>query len=173
VVATKGFRRRATAIAERCFPTIIREADYEQLEELIAVIRWFGIPEAVELDAPEDYAKVPGLSLEEAIALVRLRMKRSEPYAPFYYLKPETPPPAPSAAEPVAPAAPVPSVAETAEPAGAATPVPAQAPVEPRGAAFPAKAELPGPQTLYRVFRNGRMWFMDPKTKKIVSEAPF
>ncbi len=47
-------------------------------------------------------------------------------------------------------------------------------PVEPPGAATPAKAELPGPRTLYRVFRNGRMWFLDPKTKtkKIVGEAP-
>jgi hypothetical protein len=126
----------------------------------------------MQLQTPEDYAKVPGLSLEEAIALVRLRIKRSEPYAPFYYLKPETPPPAPSAAEPVAPAAPLPPVAETAEPAGAATPAAAQAPVEPPGAATPAKAALPGPQTLYRVFSRGRMWLMDPRTKRIVSEAP-
>jgi len=125
--------------------------------ELIAVIRWFGIPEAMQLETREDDAKVPGLSLEEAIALVRLRIKRSEPYAPFYYLEPETPPPVPAAAEPVAPASPVPLVAETAEPAGAA---------------FPAKAELSGPQTLYRVFRKGRMWFVDPKTKKVVSETP-
>jgi hypothetical protein len=45
-------------------------ASSKNLEELIAVVRWFGIPEAMQLDAPEDYAKVPGLSLEEAIALV-------------------------------------------------------------------------------------------------------
>jgi len=126
----------------------------------------------MQLDAPKDYAKVPRLSLEEAIALVRLRMKRSEPYAPFFYLEPETPPPAPAIAEPVAPAAPGSPVAETAEPAGAATPAAVPAPVEPPSAPSLAKAELPGPQTLHRVFRNGRMWFMDPRIKKIVSEAP-
>ncbi len=96
VIVTEAFRRRALAITERCLPTIIREAQYEELEELIAVIQWFGIPEAMQLEAPEDYATVPGLSLEEANALVRFRIKRSGLYAPLHDVEPETPPPAPA-----------------------------------------------------------------------------
>ncbi len=95
VIVIKAFRRRALAIAERCLPTIIGEARYEELEELIAVFHWFGSPEAMQLQAPEDHVRVPGLSLEEANALVRLRIKRSELYAPFAHPAPETPPPAP------------------------------------------------------------------------------
>ena len=74
---------RALAIAERCLPTIIREARYEELEEMIAVFRWFGNPEAMQLQAPEDHVKVPGLALEEATALVRLATKRRECFAPY------------------------------------------------------------------------------------------
>jgi hypothetical protein len=41
-IVTNGFRRPALAIAERCLPAIIRETGYEELEELIAAIQWFG-----------------------------------------------------------------------------------------------------------------------------------
>ena len=83
VIVTEAFRRRALAIAERCVPTIIREAPYEELEELIAVCQWFGSPEAMQLPAPEEYVGVPGLSLEEARALVRLPGKRRARSAPL------------------------------------------------------------------------------------------
>ncbi len=142
---------------------------------MIAVFRWFGNPEAMQIQTPEDFARVPGLTLEDANALVRLGMERRACRASCGTLderKPETSPPVPAAAEPVAPAAPLLRVADTVERVGAATPAAARAPVKPPGAAFPAKAELPGPPTLPRVFRNGRMWFMDPRIKKIVSEAP-
>ncbi len=193
VIVMQAFRRRATAMAERCLPAIIREAIYEELEELIAVFRWFGSPEAMQLEYPEDYVRVPGLSLEEASALVRLRIERREFFAAYGVAGPATPPPAPAVAEPAAPAPPAPRLVERA---GPATPAPAQAlveppvaafaekalvpfselrsaaPAEPSGAATPAKAELPPPQTPYRVFRKGKMWFLDPKTKKIAGEAP-
>ncbi len=64
VIVTRGFRRQALAIVERCLPTIIREARYEELEEMMVVFHWFGNREAMQLEAPEDYVKVPGLSLE-------------------------------------------------------------------------------------------------------------
>ncbi len=172
VIATQAFRQRLAAIAERCLPTIIREADNGVLEDLMSVFRLFGNSEAMQLDAPEDYAKAPRLTLEDASALVRPGIKCRECCGPFGDREPETSPPVPAAAEPIAPAAPVRPIAETAEPAGASTPAAAQAPVKPPGATFPAKAELPGPQTLCLVFKNGRMWYMDPKIKKIVSEAP-
>ena len=57
--------------------------------------RLFGSPETMRLEAPEDYAEVPGLSLEEAKALVRLRLKRSGPYARPRDAGPESPAPAP------------------------------------------------------------------------------
>ena len=99
VIVVAAFRRRALAITERCLPTIIREARYEELEELIAVIRWFGSPEAMRLEAAEDYCRVPGLSLEEVNALIRLRMKRGGRYAPLGDPEPETRPPAPGLAK--------------------------------------------------------------------------
>ena len=46
VMVTEAFRRRALAITERCLPAIIREAQYEELEELIAAIQSFGSREA-------------------------------------------------------------------------------------------------------------------------------
>lgn len=64
VIVTRGFRRQALAIVERCLPTIIREARYEELEEMMVVFHWFGNREAMQLEAPEDYVKMPGLSLE-------------------------------------------------------------------------------------------------------------
>ena len=67
-------------LPECCLPTIIRKARYEELEELIAVIQWFGMPGSHAARGPEDYVRVPGLSLEEARALVRLRIKRRELY---------------------------------------------------------------------------------------------
>ena len=79
VIVIQAFRRRATAMTERCLPTIIREAEYEKLEEINAIFRWFGSPEAMQLQTPEDYASVPGLLLEEAKALVRLRIKLRAP----------------------------------------------------------------------------------------------
>ena len=39
MIVTEAFRRRATAMAERCLPAIIREAGYEELQELIATVR--------------------------------------------------------------------------------------------------------------------------------------
>jgi hypothetical protein len=174
VIVTQAFRRRATARAERCLPTIIREAVYEDLEEMIAIFRWFGNSEAMRLEAPEDYVRVPGLTLEEANALVRYRMERRKYAGAFGGRKPETPPPKSAVAEPAASA-------------GAATPAPAQAPGAafpaarsaappeppgPAGPAEPATSAPPAPEYLYRVFRHGRMWFLDPKTNKIVGPAP-
>jgi len=96
VILTEALRRRAQAIANRRLPAIIREARYEELEELIAAIQWFGSREAMQLEAPEDYCRVPGLSLEEAKALVRLRIKRSALYLACGDAQPQTPPPAPA-----------------------------------------------------------------------------
>ena len=75
-IVIAAFRRRATAQAERCVPAIIREASYERIEELMAIFRWFGTPEAMTLENPESYTAVPGLTLAEANALVRLRRRR-------------------------------------------------------------------------------------------------
>ncbi len=141
VIVTEALRRRALAIANRCLPAIIREARYEQLDELLDIFFWFGSPEAMLLENPEGHFGTPGLTLQEGNALVRFRIKRGESYAPFGDAEPETPPPAPRLVMPPSP------------------PTPAKAP--PRATSG-----------LYRVFRNGRMWFVDPKTKKIVSEAP-
>jgi hypothetical protein len=95
VIATEALRRRALAIARR-LPEIIREAPYEELDELIDIFHWFGSPEAMRLEAPEEYFRVPGLSLEEANALVRLRLKRSRLYVPPGNAGAETPSPAPA-----------------------------------------------------------------------------
>jgi hypothetical protein len=96
VIVVEGFRRRALVLTERCLPAIIREARHEELEDLIALMQWFGSPEAMRLEAPEDYFRVPGLSLEEASALVRLRLKRSRLYVPPGDAGAETPSPAPA-----------------------------------------------------------------------------
>jgi hypothetical protein len=156
---------------------------------LIAVFRWFGNSGAMQLEAPEDHVRVPGLTLEDARALVRLGIKRRACRRPLGDRGPEAPSPAPAVAAPAAPAFPL------VEPAGAAAPAPARALVGPPAAAFPEKAFAPfpgprsepvgpvgppapakpapsAPRTLYRVFRKGRMWFMDPRTKKIIGEAP-
>jgi hypothetical protein len=91
-----AFRRRALAMTERCLPMIIRQTPYERLDELIAALQWFGCPEAMQLKAPEDYGRVPGLSLEEAQALVRLRVQRNDPYLLLHDLEPDARPPAPA-----------------------------------------------------------------------------
>jgi hypothetical protein len=100
MIVMAAFRRRATAQADRCVPAIIREASYERIEELMAIFRWFGTPEAMTLENPEDYAAVPGLTLAEATALVRFRRRRARRYDTSYYAAaataPATPPSAPS-----------------------------------------------------------------------------
>jgi len=120
---------------------------------LIAIFRCFGSPEAMRLEAREGFCGTPGLTLEEANALVRYRMKRGECFAPNGAAGPETTPPA---------------RAERAGPAEPATPARA----ERAGPATPAQPGPPPPRGLYRIFKHGRMWFMDPKTKKIVGPAP-
>jgi hypothetical protein len=135
-------QRRARAIAERCLPAIIAEANYEQLGELLDIFRWFGSPEAMQLEAPADYHGVPGLTLDESNALVRFRIERGEIWAPPGH--PDSPEPGP----------PTPST------------------VQPWRAAPPAMRSLPKPEGLVRVFMFSTMWFVDPTTARIVSEAP-
>ena len=104
--------------AERRLPAIIREAECEELEELIAVFRWFGNSEAMQIQAPEDHVRVPGLLLEEANALLSDSIQRRECYGPFGDAEPETRPPAPAVAEHAAPCV---------EPPVAASPAPCSA----------------------------------------------
>ncbi len=148
VIVTEALRRRALATAERCLPALIRDAGYEELDELIRIFFWFGSPEAMLLERPEGFFGTPGLTLEEANALVLLRIKRGECWSPFGNAEPEAPPPSPRLVAPPG----APTLAEAA--------------------LIPAKAEPLDTSRLYRVFKNGRMWFMDPATGKIVSEAP-
>ena len=74
---------------------------------MIAVFRWFGNSGAMQLEAPEDHVRVPGLTLEDARALVRLGIKRRACRRPLGDRGPEAPSPAPAVAAPAAPAFPL------------------------------------------------------------------
>ena len=144
-IRTEALRRRVLLIADRRLPAIILAARYEELDELIDIFFSFGSPEAMRLESAAGETGTPGLTLEESNALVRFRIQRGECYMPSGIAAPETPAPASLAALPAA-----------------ATP----------SAVAPAEAAPQATSGLYRIFKNGRMWFIDRTTGKIVSEAP-
>ena len=78
----EAYRRRARAITERCLPTMIREADYEQLEELIAVFHWFGNSEAMGIEAPEEHVQGARGFCGRGDCAVRFRISAARPAQP-------------------------------------------------------------------------------------------
>jgi hypothetical protein len=161
-VAVESLRRRTSAAAARCLPEVLRTSGFDALQDLISVFYWFGSNEALSLEDPT--VPMAGLTIEEANALVRLRIRRGDSFAPAGY---GDAPPRHDAVPSGNARSNWETTASAQEIAGPAERAEGVAGVD---SISDARRRLGG-RAPKRVFQNGAMYWADPRTGRIISRA--